>query len=324
MSIRRRTLLHTPLLAAPFLAPRRAGAQAESFPSHAVRVIVPYTPGGSADIAARLLAEPLSKQWGQPVVVENRAGANGIIGTDVVAKAPPDGHTLAMISVNHAVNVPLYTTPFDTLKDLTALTVVYSVPLLLGAATDFPASTPQQLAELARRKEGSISFAGTGGAVHLAAEMFAARAGAKMTHVPYRGSTAAHPDLMAGRVDVMFDPLPSVLGHVQAGKLKVLATTSAQRLPNLPDVPTVAESGFPGFEAATWGALIGPARIPAPVARRIAADAAAQLQVPAVRERFGTLGATIVGSGPEEAQRFVAAEVAKWSEVAKTAGIEKQ
>ena len=219
MSIRRRTLLHTPLLAAPFLAPRRAGAQAESFPSHAVRVIVPYTPGGSADIAARLLAEPLSKQWGQPVVVENRAGANGIIGTDVVAKAPPDGHTLAMISVNHAVNVPLYTTPFDTLKDLTALTVVYSVPLLLVAAPDFPASTPQQLAELARRKEGSISFAGTGGAVHLAAEMFAARAGAKMTHVPYRGSTAAHPDLMAGRVDRIVLSRPAVEAGERLGFL---------------------------------------------------------------------------------------------------------
>ncbi len=319
MTLRRRAALALPAL----LLAGRALAQT-AFPSHPVRVIVPYTPGGAADIAARLLAEQLPSSWGQPVVVENRAGANGIIGTEAVAKSPPDGHSLGLVSVNHAVNVPLYRTPFDTLRDTMALTLVYTVPLVLVAAPDFPASTPQELAALARQAPGKVSFAGTGGAVHLAAEMFATRAGVEMTHVPYRGSTAAHPDLMAGRVGVMFDTLPAVLGHVQGGKLKALAVTAARRVEVLPAVPTVAESGFPGYEAATWGALIGPAGIPGPVAQRIAEGTVAALRIPAVRERLTGLGAEVVGSSPEEAQAFVAAEVAKWSEVAAKAGIERQ
>ncbi|MCK8787919.1 tripartite tricarboxylate transporter substrate binding protein [Roseomonas sp. NAR14] len=318
----RRAALAMPMLLLAGRALAQTGGEA-GFPNRSVRIVVPYTPGGSADIAARLLGERLSPVWGQPVVVENRAGANGIIGTEAVAKAAPDGHTLGMVSVNHAVNVALYRTPFDTLRDLATLSVIYSVPLVLVAAPDFPANTPQELAALAKRR-GGIGFAGTGGAVHLAAEMFAARAGVELTHVPYRGSTAAHPDLMAGRVGIMFDPLPSVLGHVQGGKLKALAVTSAQRVAPLPDVPTMAEAGFPGFEAATWGALIAPAGLPVPVAARIAADTAAQLREPAVRERFAGFGATVVGNGPGEAQEFVAAEVAKWSEVASRAGIERQ
>ncbi|WP_043360129.1 tripartite tricarboxylate transporter substrate binding protein [Belnapia sp. F-4-1] len=319
MTLPRRAALALPALV---LAGRAHGQPA--FPSRPVRIIVPYTPGGASDIAARLLAEHLPSAWGQPVVVENRAGANGIVGTEAVAKSPADGHSLGLVSVNHAVNVPLYRTPFDTLRDIEALTVVYTVPLVLVAAPDFPANTPQELAALARQAPGKVSFAGTGGAVHLAAEMFASRAGVEMTHVPYRGSTAAHPDLMAGRIGVMFDTLPAVLGHVQGGKLKALAVTAARRVEVLPAVPTVAESGYPGYEAATWGALIGPAGIPAPVVQAIADGTLGTLRIPSVRERLMGLGAEVVGSTPEEAQRFVAAEVAKWSEVAAKAGIERQ
>lgn len=316
----RRAALAAPLVLA---APRLLRAQG-AWPAQGVRIIVPYSPGGASDIAARLVAEQLTGLWKQSVVVENRTGANGIIGSDVVAKAAPDGYNLAVVSVNHAVNAALYRTPFDTVKDFSALSILYSVPLVLVTAPDFPAKSAQELAAMVKAKPGEVTFAGTGGAVHLAAEMFAMRAGGAMTHVPYRGSTAAHPDLLARRVDVMFDTLPAVLGHVQGGKLKALAVTAAARVPVLPDVPTVAESGFAGFEASTWGAILGPAGLPGPIAQKIAADANAQLAVPSVRERLETLGATPVGLGPEAAQNFVRAEVAKWGEVVTKAGIEKQ
>lgn len=320
MRIARRTALMAPL---GLLAPPLRAAEA-AWPRQTVRIIVPYTPGGASDIAARLLAEKLTPLWKQSVVVENRTGANGIVGSDAVAKAPADGHTLGFVSVNHAVNAALYTTPFDTLQDFSVLTIIYSVPLVLVAAPDFPAATVQELMARVKAKPGEVTFANTGGAVHLAAEMFAHRVGAPMVNVPYRGSTAAHPDLIGRRVDVMFDTLPAVLGHVQGGKLKAIATTAARRVPALPDLPTVAESGLPGFEASTWGAIIAPAGLPGPIAAKIATDAAAQLKVDSVRERFTTLGATPVGSTPEQAQAFVRAELAKWQEVVTQAGIEKQ
>lgn len=319
--IARRTLLAAPLLG---LGLPRARAQG-NFPDRPIRVIVPYTPGGSADIAARLIGERVGPRWGgQSFVVENRAGANGIIGTEAVAKAPPDGYTLACISVNHAVNPALYRTPFDSLQDFTTINVIYTVPLVLVAAPDFPANTPQELAELAKKQPELANYAGTGGAVHLSGVMFAARAGVEMTHVPYRGSTAAHPDLMAKRVGVMFDPLPSVLGHVQSGKLKALAVTSLTRAAPLPNVPTMAESGFPGFEAATWGALLGPANMPAAITGRIADMVNAVLAQPDLQARFAAMGAEVVASPPEAAHNFMRAEIAKWGEVAQRAGIEKQ
>jgi tripartite-type tricarboxylate transporter receptor subunit TctC len=322
MNVTRRAALAAPFaLAAARIQP--AGAQA-LFPNQTVRIIVPYSPGGASDIAARLIAEKLTPLWKQSVVVENRTGANGIVGSEAVAKAPPDGATLGFVSVNHAVNAALYTTPFDTLKDFSVISIIYSVPLLLVTSPEFPANTVQELAAMVKAKPGEITFAGTGGAVHLAAEMFAHKVGAPMVHVPYRGSTAAHPDLIGGRVSVMFDTLAAVIGHVQSGKLKALATTAAQRLPILPDLPTVAESGFPGFEASTWGAIIGPAGLPAPIVAKIATDAAAQLKVASIQERMAALGATPVGSNPEESQAFVRAEVAKWQAVVTQAGIEKQ
>jgi tripartite-type tricarboxylate transporter receptor subunit TctC len=314
MTVTRRAALAAPfILAAGRAMPARAQAP---FPNQTVRIIVPYSPGGASDIAARLIAEKLTPLWKQSVVVENRTGANGIVGSDAVAKAPADGTTLGFVSVNHAVNAALYTTPFDTLKDFSVISIIYSVPLLLVTSPDFPAKSVQELAAMVKAKPGQITFAGTGGAVHLAAEMFAHKVGAPMVHVPYRGSTAAHPDLIGGRIDV--------IGHVQSGKLKALATTAAQRLPILPDLPTVAESGFPGFEASTWGAIIGPAGLPGSVVTKIATDSIAQLQVPSIQERMAALGATPVGSKPEDAQAFVRAEVAKWQAVVTQAGIEKQ
>ncbi|WP_426958611.1 tripartite tricarboxylate transporter substrate-binding protein [Muricoccus radiodurans] len=320
MSISRRAALALPAL----LSARGAPAQAQTsspWPTRTVRIIVPFTPGGAADIAARLLSEALTPKWGQPVVVENRAGANGIIGTDVVAKAPPDGHTLACTSIVHAVNAPLYRTPYDVLRDVPAITVLYQVPIVLVVAPDFPANSVADLVRIAKDTPARATCVGTGG---LYCAMFNMLTGAEVEQIPYRGSTAAHPDLMAGRVAFMVDTLPAALGHIQTGKLKALAVPSRERLAALPDVPTMAEAGYPDFIASTWGALLGPAGLPAALAGRIATDAAEALRAPAMRERMAALGAEVVGSPPAEAQGFVRGEVERWTRVAQSARIERQ
>jgi tripartite-type tricarboxylate transporter receptor subunit TctC len=205
-----------------------------------------------------------------------------------------------------------------------ALTIAYTVPLVLVAAPGFPANSPRELADLAARRPEGLTFAGTGGIIHLAGEMFALRSGVKMVHVPYRGSTAAHPDLMGGRVDVMFDTLPAVLGHLRGGKLKALAITSATRSALLPDVPTIGEAGFPGFEASSWGAIIAPSGLPDAVARKISGDIVAQLRSADVQERLAGMGSEVRATNIEEAQSFVRSEAEKWSEVATRVGIERQ
>ena len=301
-------------------------AQAEETP---MRLQVTFPPGGSTDIASRIIQPRLSELAGRAVVVENRPGAASQIATQYVAKSAPDGNTLLVSFDTHAINpIAKPRLPYDTFKDFTGVTLAVRFPLVIGAN----AQAVQGMKDLrdflkeAKANPGKFSYASTGlGSMnHLVMEDIKRRSGTFVLHVPFGGGGPAVQAVLGNVTTLTLLSYAALRGQISAGKVKPLAVTGAKRLPELPDVPTVAESGFPGFEAATWGALIGPARIPAPVARRIAADAAAQLQVPAVRERFGTLGATIVGSGPEEAQRFVAAEVAKWSEVAKTAGIEKQ
>ncbi len=307
------------LLATPALAQTRFSAQ------RPVRIIVPYTPGGVSDITARLIAEPLAATWGQPVAVENRAGADGVIGTEVLARATPDGHSLALVSVAHPVNAAFYRLPFDTMADFTFLTMATRTPLVLCAARGFAASTPAELVSLARtRGAGAISFAGTGGVVRLAPLMFASQTGIELTYVPYRGSTQAHPDLIAGRVDIMFDTVPAALPHIQAGTLKALATTGAARSPQLPDVPTMAEALLPGFEASTWGMVMGPAHMAEELATTQSRDIAAALRQPAVLDRHRLLGAEVVSTSPAETRAFVQAELAKWGAAARLAGIEPQ
>jgi tripartite-type tricarboxylate transporter receptor subunit TctC len=325
MPLPRRGLLALPLAApwaAPFLAAPRAHAQA-GFPSRPVRMVVPYTTGGVSDITARLIAEPLSATWGQPVTVENRAGADGVIGTEVVARSAPDGHTLGLVSVGHPVNAAYYKLSYDTMRDFSFITQTTSTPLCLCAAPGFPASTAAALIEHTKKNPG-VTFAGTGGVVRLAPVLFAQKAGIELTYVPYRGSTQAHPDLMSGRVDIMFDTVPAVLPHVQAGRLKALATTGAHRAPQLPDVPTIAESAMPDFEASTWGMVIAPAGLPEPLLAKLATDCAAAVMKPEVVERHRTLGAEVVTANPAELRRFVQAEMEKWGEAARKAGIQPQ
>jgi tripartite-type tricarboxylate transporter receptor subunit TctC len=318
MTPTRRALLAAPAL---FAAP---AARAQGFPTRPVRMIVPYTTGGVSDITARLIAEPMAAALGQPVPVENRAGADGVIGTEVVAKSAPDGHTLALVSVAHPVNAAFYRLPFDTIRDFTFLTLTTRTPLVLCAARGFGPSTPSELVAYARaRARGEVTFAGTGGVVRLAPVLFAQRTGIELTYVPYRGSSQAHPDLIAGRVDIMFDTVPAALAHIQAGTLKALATTGAARAPQLPEVPTLGEF-LPGFEASTWGMVMGPAGLPAPVAARLHEAAVAALRRPEVVERHRLLGAEVVTSEPEALRAFVIAEMEKWGAAARAAGVQLQ
>lgn len=311
-----------PLLAAPALLLARP-ASAQDFPTRPIRLVVPYTPGGVSDITARLIAEPMAAALGQPVPVENRAGADGVIGTEAVAKSAPDGHTLALVSVGHPVNAAFYRLPFDTMRDFTFITLTTRTPLVLVAARGFAASTPRELVEHARRHPaGHVTFAGTGGVVRLAPVLFAQQTGVQFQYVPYRGSTQAHPDLLAGRVDIMFDTVPAALPHIQSGALKALATTGAARAPQLPDVPTMAEALLPGFESSTWGMVMGPAGMPAPVVARLHGAILGALRQPTVLDRHRTLGAEVVSSTPEETRNFVQAEMEKWGAAARAAGIQ--
>jgi tripartite-type tricarboxylate transporter receptor subunit TctC len=320
MTIARRAAL----LAAPalLLAPR---AQAQAFPaSRPIRIVVPYTPGGVSDITARLIADPMAAALGVAVPVENRAGADGVIGTEVVARSAPDGHTLALVSVGHPVNAAFYRLPFDTMRDFTFITLTTKTPLVLCAARGFAASTPAELVAHAKRNPaGHVTFAGTGGVVRLAPVLFAQRTGIEMTYVPYRGSTQAHPDLIAGRVDIMFDTVPAALPHIQSGALKALATTGAVRAPQLPDVPTIGET-LQGFEASTWGMVMGPANLPAPVLDRLHREITAAVRRPDIVERHRTLGAEVVTSNPDETRSFVQAEMEKWGAAARAAGVQPQ
>jgi tripartite-type tricarboxylate transporter receptor subunit TctC len=317
------------LLAAPALALVARAGHAQAFPTRPIRIVVPYTPGGVSDITARLIAEPMSAALGVAVPVENRAGADGVIGTDVVAKAAPDGHTLGLVSVAHPVNAAFYRLPFDTMRDFSFLSLTTRTPLVLCAARGFVANTPAELVAHAKRNAaGHVTFAGTAGVVRLAPVLFAQRAGIEMTYVPYRGSTQAHPDLVAGRVDIMFDTVPAALALIQAGSLKALATTGATRAPQLPDVPTLAEA-LPGtlgadFEASTWGMVMGPANLPAPVVARLHAAIVAAVRRADVVERHRVLGAEVVTSSPEETRAFVQAEMEKWGEAARAAGVQPQ
>jgi tripartite-type tricarboxylate transporter receptor subunit TctC len=322
MTITRRALGAATLATPALLAARDASAQA-AFPSRAVRIIVPYTPGGVSDITARLISEPLAATWGQPVPVENRAGADGVIGTEVVARAPADGYTLGLVSVGNPVNAAFYRLPFDTMRDFTFVTQTTATPLVLCAPRAFAPNTPAELVDYAKRNPG-VTFAGTGGVVRLAPVLFAQRTGIQLEYVPYRGSTQAHPDLIAGRVNIMFDTVPAALPHIQSGALKALATTGARRSPQLPDVPTMAEALLPGFEAATWGMIIAPASLPPPVLAKLNTDIRAALRNQTVIDRHTTLGAEIVSNDPDTMRAFVQAEMEKWVAAARAAGIQPQ
>jgi tripartite-type tricarboxylate transporter receptor subunit TctC len=324
MSIQRRTLV---ALAAALAVPLAVAQGA--WPNKPVRIVVPFAPGGTTDILARTLAPELSKAFGQSFVVENRGGAGGNIGAEVVAKAPGDGYTLLMGTVGtHGINKSLYSKlPYDPQKDFAPITLVAGVPNVMVMSTkraqDLGINSVADFVKHAKANPGRLNMAssGNGTSIHLAGELFKARNGIFMTHIPYRGSGPAMTDLLAGNMDVMFDNLPSAMPHIKAGNLKAFAVTSAVRSEALPDVPTVAEAGkLPGFEASSWFGLLAPAGTPADVVSRLQQETAKALNLPAVKERLLAQGAIPSGNTPAEFAALIDAEIKKWEAVVKASG----
>lgn len=307
-------------LAAAAIALCAVAAHAQAWPTKPVKLVVSYPPGGTLDAVARTIATPLAQRLGQPVVVDNRAGAGGAIGGDLVAKSAPDGYTVLLDASNHAQNPALRSKmPFDTLRDLAPVSLLVKVPNVLVVNPATPIRTVQDLIAQARAKPGEINFAssGNGSAQHLAAEQFSAMAGVRMTHVAYKGGGPALTDVMAGQVPVFFGSLASSLAYIQGGKLRAVAVTGRARAPVLPEVPTVAESGLPGYEVYEWNAVFVPAGTPPAVTGRLSRELAAVLQTPEVRQRLEATGAEVIGAGPAELDAFRRAEITRWTKLAR-------
>lgn len=301
-------------------------AQAQSWPSKPVRVIVPFPPGGTTDIVARSLGAELQKMWGQPVVVENRPGAGGNIGSDIVAKSPNDGYTLLMGTVGtHAINAALFAQsgnkmPFDAVKDFVPITLAAGVPNVMVVNSKVPVDSVNEFIAYAKARPGQLNMAssGNGTSIHLTGELFKTMTGTYMVHLPYRGSAPAMSDLLAGNTNVMFDNLPSALPHIKSGRLKALAVTSRERSPALPDTPTIEEAAnLKGFDASSWFGLFAPAGTSRAIVDKIQADVAKALAVPEVRERFVAQGAQPGGTPPDQFAAFIRGETEKWAKVVK-------
>ncbi|CAN5757142.1 tripartite tricarboxylate transporter substrate binding protein [soil metagenome] len=293
---------------------------AQAWPSKPIKLVVSYPPGGTVDAVARVIAPRLSERLKQPVVVDNRAGAGGAIGGDAVAKAPGDGYTLLLDASNHAQNPALRSKmPFDTLRDLTPVSLLVKVPnvLVVTPSTSYR-SVKDVLAE-AKAKPGEINFAssGNGSAQHLAGELFQTMGAVRMTHVAYKGGGPALTDVMAGQVPVFFASLASSLPYIQSDKLRAIAVTGKARSPVLPQLPTVAESGLPGYEVYEWNAIFAPGGTPPAVIQRLSTELAAVVQEPAVKSRLEAMGAEVIGSGSAELDRFRRTEIDKWTKLAK-------
>lgn len=294
-------------------------AHADAWPSKPVRMVVSYPPGGTVDAVARIIAPRLSARLGQPVVIDNRGGAGGAIGGDLVAKSAPDGYTVMLDASNHAQNPALRKMPFDTLRDLAPVSLLVKVPNVLVVNPSAPIKSVPDLIAQAKAKPGGINYAssGNGSAQHLAGELFASMAGVQITHVAYKGGGPALTDVMSGHVPVFFASLASSLPFIQGGKLRALAVTGKARSPALPQLPTVSEAGLPGYEVYEWNAVFVPAGTPAPVVERLSKEVAATLREPEVRTRLEALGAEVIGSSPAELDSFRRAEIAKWTRLAK-------
>jgi tripartite-type tricarboxylate transporter receptor subunit TctC len=306
------------------LAIAAAQAAAQSYPAKPVRMIVPFPAGGATDIVGRLIAQKLSESFGQQVIVDNRGGAGGTIGSDVAAKSPPDGYTMLLgTSSTHAVAPSLYSKlPYDPVKDFSPVTLAATATILLAVHPSVPARSVKELISLARRQPNALSFAssGNGGISHLVGEQFKSMASIEMLHVPYKGDTPALVDLVSGQVHLMFGTAVSFLPYVKAGRLIALAVTNPKRSPVVPTVPTVAESGLPGFEALQWFGVFVPAGTPKDIVSRLHGEIVKLLKHPDVRERLASLGAELVGNSPEQFASFQKADSAKWAKVVKESG----
>lgn len=304
-----------------------AHAQTRPFPERPIRLIVPYPAGGGVDIVARAVSGSLGERLGQSVVVDNRPGAGSVIGVDLAAKAQADGHTLVFVNLAYAVNATLIPKlPYDPLRDLYAVSLLGTQPHVLVAHPSLPAKSVRELIALAQTKPGQVTYAssGVGTGPHLAAELFAMLAGVKLNHIPYKGAAPAIIDVMGGQVQINFSTIVTAMPYAQSGRLQFLAVTSPQRAQVLPAVPTIAESGLPKYEALGWYILMVRTGTPAPVLERIHSGIVGALKDTAVRERLIKDGAEVVGNKPDEAARFLKAEIARWGAVVKSAGIKPE
>jgi tripartite-type tricarboxylate transporter receptor subunit TctC len=297
---------------------------AQSFPSKPVKIVVPQTPGGATDVLARAIGQKLSERWAQPVVIDNRGGAGGVIGTDFVAKSPPDGYTLLMsYAGTQAINPSLYRNlPFDSVKDFATVATVAVVPFLLVVNPNVPAKDLREFIALAKAKPDAVTYAssGNGSVNHLLGEMLKTEAGLSMVHVPYKGIAPAITDVLGGRVDAAFTSVPSVIQHVRSGGVRALAVTSLTRAPALPEVPTVAEAALPGFDVNPWWGLLAPAGTPAALVAQLNDDVAEAVRARDVQEIYREQGATPLLMSPAEFSAVLQADVARWAKVVAASG----
>jgi tripartite-type tricarboxylate transporter receptor subunit TctC len=312
------------LVSAALVAPTLA----QTYPAKPVRIIAPFAPGGLVDVLARSVGDKLAKSMGQPVVVENRPGAGGNIGADVVARAEADGYTLLMSSAGIlSINQFLYSEmPFDASAAFAPITLVADMPMMLAVRAQLAPKNVSELIALAKREPQQLFFGspGNGTTGHLGMELFMQATGAQLQHVPYKSAAEAVAAAIAGQTQCMFDNPPTLLSHIKSGNLRVLGVASLQRLPQFPDIPTIAESGVPGFEVSSWFGLVAPAKTPRPVIERVAAEVAKALKEPDVQQRFAPSGIRLVGDTPAQFAAYIAAERAKWERIVKASGIKAQ
>ena len=301
-------------------------ARAEDYPSKPVRIVVPFAPGGGSDFIARFMAQKLSAGLGQQVIVENKPGAGGMLGIEQGVKSPPDGYTLTLIASSYTVNPSIYKFTFDPVNDITPIIQLSQGPLLIVVRPALPVKTTKDLIALAKSKPGQVNFAssGQGSVIHMATELFDSMAGIKMNHIPYKGTGPALTDTIGGQTDVFFSSTATALPHVKSGKLRAIAVTTAKRIPALPDVPTVAESGVPGYDVVLWHGLIGPKGLPRPIVQRIGAEASKALKLKDTGEQLQNDGVAPAGGTPEQFAAQIRKEIGIWRKVAADAGVKAE
>jgi tripartite-type tricarboxylate transporter receptor subunit TctC len=311
-------------LAAALALPLTAAAQA--WPSKPITIIVPFAPGGGSDFIGRFIAQRLSTALGQPVLVDNRPGAGSLLGVEVASKAKPDGYTLALIATSYTVLPSLYKMSFDPLNDITPIIQISQGPMLLVANPNIPARTTKEVIEYAKKKDGGLNYAsaGQGSITHLAGELFALKSGVRMTHVPYKGTGPALTDTISGTADIFFTSTATAMQHVKAGKLRAIAVTTTKRLPALPEVPTIAESGLPGYEAVLWHGLIGPKGMPRDVVDRINAEVTKALKLKETGETLESDGVAPAGGPASQFGAQIKRDIEDWGKVVKAAGVTAQ
>jgi tripartite-type tricarboxylate transporter receptor subunit TctC len=325
ISRRRLLTLSATSVLAPYVVTGSAFGQA--WPSRFVKLIVPFPPGGGTDGVGRVVAARLSEVWGQQVVIENRGGAGSNIGTEAAARSEPDGYTMLFSSLPHAINKFIYgTLPYDPVTDFAPITLLCTFPNIMAVPNSSPAKSVKEFIEHAKAQKGRLNFgsSGIGTSPHLSGELFKRMAGIEMTHVPYRGAGPALNDLIPGRLDMMFNTAGAMITQVRTGQIRGLAVTTPQRVPNVPELPTVAESGVPGYDVSPWYALFAPVKTPPDIVRKMNADVVIALKEPAVAKKMEDLGVIPVGSTPEHMAGFLKSEMDKWGPVIKSAGITAQ